>query len=892
MPDQGIRSGVRRLLRLPLSTTSRAEADADEELRVFIAERVDSLKALGYSDADARAEALRRLGVPLEEAAALLHTSATTRERRMQFREMIDDSRQDLRFAFRTLRRDVAFTLFATVIIGLGIGASVTVFSVANALLVRPLPFRDPDQLTWVANGYKGGLSAQTIQVGHLLDLTEKNRSFSGLAAYFAFYGVGDTKLTGSGEPMRLSAVPVSQNFFPLLGIRPALGRSFSPQESVWNEPRAVMLSHSLWETRFGSDSSVVGKSLTLNDQPTLVVGVLPASFDFGAVFAPGTHIDLFTPFPLGPETNRQGNTLAIIGRLKPGVTVQAANAELSVLAPQIAAAHPERNTLRPEVSSLRDHVSGRIRSALTVLVFAVGVVMLIVCANLSNLLLARATTRAKEMAIRVALGAGRTRLVRQMLTESVVLSSLGAVIGLVLAIVGTRAVAHLNAVALPLLNSVRIDAIALGFTVLLALAAGLAFGIVPALQIPEGGTHAALKASSRATTDGVRGKWMRSALVVSEIALACMLVVGSGLLVRSFFKVLDVDLGFRPESVAALRVDPNRQSMTSPERFIAYVNDVLGRAKAVGGVQSVALSDGLPLGSNRSWGVRAKGRVYKKGEANDTFVRLVSEGYVGTMGMQLRAGRDLTAQDGPNSEPVIMINETMARVLWPGESALDKFVEADTTRRVVGVIADVRHLALEEGAGSEMYLPLRQTGDFSTVNLVVRSSLTPASLGTSLRSALAPVVPNLPTNEIQTLTKVVDKAVSPRRFLTTLLGAFAVFSLTLALLGIYGVISYTVSHRTQEIGVRIALGASARHVQGRIIRETLGLAAIGMALGTVASWAMARTLSGFLYGVTSTDPVTFAGMLITLTTVAIISGYMPARRASRIDPLMALRSN
>jgi predicted permease len=888
---QGIRSGVRRLLGVPLSTASRAEADAQAELRTFIAERVESLMARGLSHGEAQAEALRRLGVPIEEATALLNQSAVTRERRMQLREMIDDSAQDLRFAFRTLKRDVTFTAFATIIIALGLGASVTVFSVANAVLLRPLPYHEPDKLVWIANGTDVGLSGQTMQVGHLIDLAEQNKSFAGLAAYFAFYGVGDTKLTGDGEPVRLSAVPVSQNFFPLLGVRPVLGRDFTAEESRWNGPKAVMLSHSIWQTRFGSDPAVVGRTLVLNDSPTLVVGVLPAWFDFGAVFAPGTHIDLFVPFPLGPETDRWGNTLAVIGRLKPGVTMQGARAELSVLAPQIAAAHTNRNALTPTLMSLREHVSGRFQSALTVLAVAVGVVMLIVCANLSNLLLARATTRNKEMAIRVALGAGRRRLLRQMLTESLVLSSLGAALGLAIAVVGTRAVSRLDAVALPLLGSVRIDAAAVGVTVFLAIVAGLAFGIVPALQISEGGTHEALKASGRGTTDGRRGRIIRSSLVVVEIALACVLVVSSGLLVRSFFKVLDVDLGFRPEMVAALRVDPNRAQVATRERMLAYIDDVLGRARAVGGVQSVALSDGLPLGSNRSWGVLAKGHVYARGTEPAAFVRVVTEGYPRTMGMRVLAGRDFSPQDGPASAGVVLINETMARSLWPGEDPIGKILQADTDRVVVGVVGDVRHLALEQQAGLEMYLPLRQTLDFGTVDLVVRSTLEPRSLAASMRSALAPVVSNLPTNEIQSLTQVVDKAVSPRRFLTTLLGGFATFAVALALIGIYGVISYTVSQRTQEIGVRIALGASASHVQRRIIRETLTLTAAGVAIGTIGSWSMARVLSGFLFGVTASDPVTFATMLVTLLGVALVSGYVPARRASRIDPLTALRT-
>ena len=889
---RGIRSGVRRLPGVPLSSTTRAEADAQAELRTFIAERIESLRAQGLSYGEAEAEALRRLGVPIEEATVLLNRSAVTRERRMQFREMIDDSAQDLRFAFRTLKRDLTFTVFATVIIGLGVGASVTVFSVANAVLLRPLPYRNPDELVWIANGTDAGLSGQTMQVGHLIDLAEQNKSFEGLAAYFAFYGVGDTKLSGDGEPVRLSAVPVSQNFFPLLGVRPVVGRVFTAEECTWNGPKAVMLGHAIWQSRFGSDPGIVGRTLVLNDAPALVVGVLPASFDFGAVFAPGTHIDLFVPFPLGPETDRWGNTLAVIGRLKPGVTMQGARAELSVLAPQIAAAHTNRNTLTPTLMSLREHVSGRFQSALTVLAFAVGVVMLIVCANLSNLLLARATTRNKEMAIRVALGAGRRRLLKQMLTESLVLSACGAALGLALAVVGTRAVARLDAVALPLLGSVRIDGAALGVTFVLALVAGLAFGIVPAMQISEGGTHEALKASGRGTTDGRRGRIIRTSLVVVEIALACVLVVSSGLLVRSFFKVLDVDLGFRPEMVAALRVDPNRAQVTTRERMLAYVDDVLGRARAVGGVQAVALSDGLPLGSNRSWGVLAKGHVYARGTEPVAFVRVVTEGYMRTMGMRVLAGRDFSAQEGPASAGVIIVNETMARSLWPGEDPIGKIVQADTDRVVVGVVGDVRHLALEQAAGLEMYLPLRQTLDFGTVDLVVRSTLEPRSLAASMRSALAPVVPNLPTNEIQSLTQVVDKAVSPRRFLTTLLGGFATFAVALALIGIYGVISYTVSQRTQEIGVRIALGASAGHVQRRIIRETLTLTAAGVVMGTIASWSMARALSAFLFGVTANDPVTFVAMLVTLLGVALVSGYVPARRASQIDPLTALRSN
>ena len=806
---------------------------------------------------------------------------------------LFDNLLQDLRYTFRTLGRDAGFTTFAILIVGLGIGASSTVFSIVNALLLRPLPFRDPGRLVWIANHDEtGGLSGQTTQVGHFLDLRAQNQSFSDIAAYFAFYGVGDNKLTGQGEPERLSGVPVSQNFFPLLGVKPQLGRLFTAAECKWNGPKAVLLSHGLWVRRFASDPSIVGRPLTLNNEPISVVGVLPASFDFASVFAPGSHIDLYSPFPLSDETNRWGNTLAIIGRLKPGVALPTAQAEVTILSARLMRAHPtDRNDIEGRLSFLREHVSGRLRPALIVLTCAVGVVMLIVCANLSNLLLARTAVRQKEIAIRTALGAGRWRLIRQALTESMVLSSGGAALGLILAIFGTRTLTHLDAISIPLLQNVRTDASALGLTLLMAVLTGLIFGLLPALQVPALAVHAALKDTSRGSTEGKTHTWIRGTLVVSEIAFACVLLVGAGLLIRSFIRVLDVNLGFQPERAAAVRVDPSQQYSTRAQQN-AYFDEVLRRIRDVRGIDAAGLSDALPLGRNRGWGVRAKGHVYKQGEYPDAFVRVVSDGYLRSMGIPLRAGRDFTERDTPQTEEVIIINETMAHRLWPGQDAMGQILEVDKDRRVIGIVGDVRHLALEQGSGSEMYLPIRQCGDFASVDLVVRTTLPPAELASSVRAALKPIEPNLPASDFRTLQQLVDKAVSPRRFVVWLLGGFALFALVLASLGIYGVISYSVNQRTQEIGIRMALGASARDLQAGIILQTLGLAAMGMLLGTAVSWALARALNGLLFGVTPADPATFAGMLIVLTAVAALAGYLPARRASRIDPMVALRAD
>ena len=799
---------------------------------------------------------------------------------------------KDLRYSFRTRRRDAGFATFASLMVGLGIGASSTLFSVVNALLLRPLPFRDPQRLVWVTNYDAAGLSGQTTQVGHLVDLREQNHSFVDLAGYFAFYGVGDNVLGGQGTPERLSSVPVSCNFFPVLGVEPELGRQFTGEECKWHGPKAVLLSHGFWERRFASDRSIVGRPLTLDNEPVMVAGVLPASFDFSSIFAPGSHIDLFAPFPLTAETNRWGNTMAIVGRLKPGVEIGSARAEIKIVADRITRAHPERNSFEGHVTPLADHVSGRMRLALMVLGCAVGVVMLIVCANLSNLLLARTAARQKEIAIRTALGAGQWRLIRQMLTEGVALSCSGALLGVLLAIAGTSALAHLDAFNIPLLKNVHTDAAALGFTLLMAVLTGILFGLAPALQVPATALHDVLKDTNRGSTEGKRRGWVRGGLVISEIAFACVLLVGAGLLIRSFLRVLDVDLGFRPERVASMRVDPD-QRFTSQPQAVAYFDELLRRAKSVPGVAGAGLTDALPLGRNRSWGAGVKGQTYPKGKFPDAFVRVVSEGYISAMGIPLRSGRDFSERDGaPSSESVMLINETMARTLFPGEDALGKIVHPGVDRRVVGVVGDVRHLALEQGAGLEMYIPIRQTSDWSSLDLVVRTTLPPAQFASAIRAALKPVAPNLPGNDFRTLQQLVDKAVSPRRFVVLLLGGFALFALILASLGIYGVISYSVNQRTQEIGIRMALGASAGSLQARIILHTLGLAAAGMSLGAAASWALARALSGMLFETTATDPATFLGMLAVLGTVSAIAGYLPARRASRIDPSVALRAN
>ncbi|MGH9574750.1 MAG: ADOP family duplicated permease [Candidatus Acidiferrales bacterium] len=882
-----MRSGLHRIFARfrALFSSSTLDRDLNHELESHITMLTDENIRKGMSPDEARREALVRMGA---------RESIKQQHRELRGLPLLDTFLQDLRYAFRMLRRDAAFAVFAILIVGIGIGASCTIFSVVDTLLLRPLPFADPSSLVWLSNRPGSGahdLSGQTTQVGYLLDLRAQTHSFSDLAAYFAFYGVGDANLIGEGQPERFTQIPVTQNFFPLLGVNPFLGRQFNADESRDGSPCAVMMSYGLWQRRFNADRSIIGRSINISGSLCTVVAVLPASFDFGDIFAPGTHADLFTPFPLSDRTNRWGNTLSIVAHLKPGATLAAASAETSSLAINMKRDHPERNGFRPELSYLSQYVSGRIRPALILLACAVGIVMLIVCANLSNLLLARGASRQKEIAIRSALGATKPRLVRQMLTESILLSSAGAVLGLLFAFVATRSLSHLSGMAIPLLESVRIDGVSFAFTFAAAIATGAVFGLVPALHVPGPKLHESLKDAHRGSSRGVGHAWIRSALVISEIALACVLVVGAGLLIRSFVRVLDVNMGFNPQHAVALSIDPNSTLYKTQAQRNAYFSDALGRVLSIPDVSAAGLTDTLPLGHNRTWGFGVKGRVFERGNGPQAFTNVVSEGYVRAMGMSLRAGRDLSETDTPSTPKVILINEALARRLWPNQDPLGQVLQIDADRTVVGVVSDIRNLALEEGAGSQVYIPIRQTNDYPTVDIVVRSSLPTAEIGSRLRQALRPIAPDLSMSSLRPLGDLIDASVSPRRFVVLLLAGFAAFALFLASLGIYAVISYSVSQRTQEIGIRMALGASAERVQTDILRQTLRLAIIGIGVGVVASLLLAGVLRTLLFGVNSTDPATFLAMLAILTGIAAIAGYIPARRAARIDPVTAMRS-
>jgi predicted permease len=823
------------------------DRELNDEMESHLEFAIEENVARGMTLEEARRQALIRFG-GMQQA----------RERQREARGLpwLDVLMQDLRYTLRTLTRDRRFAFVAILILALGIGANVAVFSVVNTILLRPLPFADAQQLTWIAPPpQKCGLSCATYSSDAYDEFVEQSKAYQGVTGYFAFSNAENMRLTGRGDPVPATGIMVIGNFFQVLGVQPMLGRLFTADELRHGAHPVTLLEYEYWRRQFAGDPAIVGKEIDLNGAPATVVGVLPKSFDFGAIFAPGERVDLIEPLILD-DVRSEGNIVTMIARLKPGVSMAQAQAEANIVVPHLCWSAKSPNTCGTyagkdgggiELRTLKDYVSGKMRRSLIVLWCAVGMILLIVCVNLSNLLLARAASRNKEFAMRSALGAARGRLIRQLLTESLVLSAAGASLGLALAFGVVAWLVHQGSVALPLLSEVRVNWSALGWTLLIAVVAAMLFGLAPGLRFSRVDLQDALKDGGQGTSAGRRHDRMRGVLVISEVALACVLLVGAGLLLRSFLRVLDIDLGFQPDHAASINVEYDDSAPTG-EASAAKRGEIFrqanARVSALPGVEAAGMVDYLPLGPNRAWGSPTpKGKTFPDGALPSPLVYVCSPGYVRAMGMRLR-GRDFTWEDDSKSPAVVMINAAAARAYWPGEDAVGQVLMAGKTElHVVGVVDDVHASGVEEEKGWQIYYPMTQQSP-NGAQLVIRTSVPPSALAGSVLRALRELNPNQPAAEFRPIATLVDRAVSPRKFFALLVSVFAEFGLVLATLGIYGVISYAVTQQTQEIGIRMALGAT----QGRVLRGVLGktmqLAVARIALGTVASFVVAKWIA------------------------------------------------
>jgi len=879
----------------------RRDADLEAELAAHLDFAIEENIERGLSPQEARREALAKIG-GMQQA----------REKHRETRGLmkIDIVMYDLRYTFRTLGRDLGFTIAAVLILALGIGANVAVFSVVNTLLLRPLPFPDSHQLVWIAPPpTKCGLSCATYSTDAYDEFRTGSRSYQDVTGYFAFSTPGNLSLNQNGSIVPATSIDVIANFFQVLGVQPAMGRLLRPEDGLDGAAPVIVLSDAWWRRQFNADPSIVGKTLDINHQQATVVGVLPPSFDFGAVFAPGTKVDAITPLDLYGPPRDWGNIITMIGRTKPGVSLSQAQQDAAAVAPRMC-----WNNKRPDTCGsykdgvvpvpLKDYVSGRLRSSLIVLWSAVGMILLIACVNLSNLLLARSTARSKEFAMRAALGASRMRIVGQLLTESFVLSAIGALAGLGLAWFLVYWLAHQGSVALPLLSTLHIDGAALAWTVLIAVVAAVLFGLAPGLRTAAGNLHESLKDTGAGSGQGRRNERFRSVLVVTEVALASVLLVSAGLLLRSFVQVLNVDLGFESTHAAAINAayddsvpGDKTGDLTAQKRAVIF-QQMIARVEAIPGVQAAGISDYLPLSQNRSWGLPLpKGVTPPKKQIDGPLVYVVTPGFLRAMGTRVR-GRDFAWDDGPHGQQVVIINRSYARFLagltkWPNNDAVGQTLDNGTPGglQVIGVADDVHEESTEGDTGWQIYYPQTQAQP-SGAQLVVRSTVPPATLANSVLMALRSLNPHQPAAEFRPLQTFVDHANSPRRFFMLMVASFAGLGLLLAAIGIYGVISYTVTRQTQEIGIRMALGATMGRVQRQVLGGTLRLAIIGIALGAAVSLAAAKLISSLLFATSPWDGITYVAVALALLAVAFVAGYLPARRASRIDPMVALRAN
>ena len=799
---------------------------------------------------------------------------------------------QDLRYGARMLLKKPGFTLIATLTLELGIGANTAIFSVVNAVLLRPLPYPEHERLMQIflhnpeTPSGRGGYGNADFQA-----LRERNRSFEKIAAISSG---NNFSLTGSGAPEQVIGAVVTAEFFDALGIRPQRGRTFLAGDDKPGSPRTVVVSHGFWEKRLSSNPSAVGQTVTLNDESFTVIGVTPPDFRFTA-FGPA---ELWTALRLDPPRARPPYFLRVIGRLKPGVSAEQAQAEVSAICDQVQQQYPNSRSKVARVESFKRAIVGDAQLSLFVLLGAVFFVLLISSVNVANLLLARATEREREIAVRSALGASRLRLIRQALTESVLLALIGGTLGWLLAQWGVDLIVALSPEDLPRFDEISVDGRVLGFTLLVTCFSGLVFGLAPALQSSQVDLNMTLKEGGRSGAEGFRRRRLRELFIVSEFALALLLLVGAGLMIRSFLRLQRVNPGFDPDRALAAQIILPQSRYREAAKVGAFQQQLLQRVRALPGVQAASVSMSLPpdlLMMRNPFAV--EGQTPAPGQSQPTAEQLlVSPDYFRTLGIRRHAGRDFTDADNSAAPFVVIINEALARQYFPHQDPVGKRLQTgDYSPRgqwltIVGVVADVKYSGLREDIQPALYTPFLQNLWWRSMYLAVKAGGDPLSLINSVRNEVWAVDRDLPVTQIKTMDQLMSESVAEPRVYTTLLGIFGAVALLLAAIGIYGVMAYAVTQRTREIGVRLALGAQTGAVLRLVISGGMKLALLGTAIGLLAAFALTRLMSKLLFGVSATDPVTFALIALLLVWVALLACWIPAQRATKVDPMIALR--
>ena len=809
----------------------------------------------------------------------------------------------DLRYNARTLRKQPGFVVLIVLILALGIGANTTIFSVVNAVLIRPLPYEAPERIVmlWETNQSKA-LPRSIVSPANFLDWRTQNHVFDSLAAFrFWYYTV-----TGHGDPERYQGARVSTSFFPLLGVRPMLGRNFLPEEEEVGRDHVVILSHGLWQRRFGSDQNVVGQTLTIDGEPFTVVGVLPASFRFTRVL--NAELELWMPLAFAPQQlTRADHSITVYARLKQGVSLPQAQAEMDSIARRLEQEYPDTNTgWGVRVNNLHEQATQPIRPTLLILLVVVGFVLLIACANVANLLLTRAAARQKEVVIRMTLGSSQWRLIRQLLAESLLLALLGAAAGLLLAHWGLDV---LNAILpenkVPRLEKFSLDPLVLTFTLAMTILVGVIVGLIPGLRASRLNLSESLKEGGRGMSETRGRRRLRNVFVVLEVALTIPLLIGAGLMLRSSLQLQNVERGINLKNVLTMQTSLPKSKYVTPQQTANFYQQVLQRIQSEPGVESASAVNFIPLtnlGDETTLSIEGY-EPPPSGEKPSVSYRVIDQNYFRTMGIPLRRGRYFTEQDNGQSQGVVMINETMARRYWPKDDPVGRHLKVqfpaakvpwrpeanDNWLTVVGVAGDVKEEGLNDETEAEIYLPYLQNPS-PLMNLLVRTSSDPSRMVSGVRNQVWAVDRDQPVYNVKTMEDVFGESFAEPHVITSLLSTFAAVALILAAIGVYGVLSYSVAQRTHEIGVRMALGARPRHVLKAIVGQALKVVLIGVVIGTAMAFAVTRVLSSLLFGITATDPLTFFVVSLLLVAVALFASYVPARRALKVDPMIALR--